>query len=172
MIIICKWTCRDAGDFFAVLWDPLHYIDLAFKDVFDGRTGFSKEFVSRLVERSIAVHRIFQRRKMLSHATEMAKHNDELVLRLTSPTCSTRFSASQYVEFLKLIKSLPYLLEHSGNSSTPRLKSTKLQEVTFRLISVVYVISSRLECPMLEGTHLVAEATWLHGKHWGQILFW
>ncbi len=98
---------ENAGDFFEVLWDPPHHVDSAFKDVFDGKIGSSKEFVHRLVEISSIVHQIFQPGKMLSHSTEMAKDDDELVLRLTSRACSTRFSASQYVEFLKLIESLP-----------------------------------------------------------------
>ncbi len=93
--------------FSCVLWDPAHFLDLAFKDVFEGKMGNSKEFVDRLVQRSCVVHKIFQRGKMLNHAMEMMTTDDNLVLKLTSRTCSTRFTTSQYVEFRKLLDSLP-----------------------------------------------------------------
>ena len=48
---------------------------------------------------------------MLSHAIAMAKSDDDLLLRLTSRSCGTRFSASQYVEFRKLIDSLPLYIK-------------------------------------------------------------
>ena len=48
---------------------------------------------------------------MLSHAVELSKKDDELVLRLTSRPCSTRFSTSQYVEFRKLLDSLPVFIK-------------------------------------------------------------
>ena len=35
---------EDSGDFFVVLWDPPHCIDLALKDVFEGKKGVSKEY--------------------------------------------------------------------------------------------------------------------------------
>lgn len=95
-----------AGEFFTVLWDPPHYVDIALKDVFEGKHGSSKEFFGRVVKRSSIIHQIFQRGKMLSHAIAMAKSDDDLLLRLTSRSCGTRFSASQYVEFRKLIDSL------------------------------------------------------------------
>ena len=38
------------GEFFAVLWDPPHYVDIALKDVFEGKHGFSKEFFGRVVK--------------------------------------------------------------------------------------------------------------------------
>ena len=93
--------------FSCVLWDPAHFLDLAFKDVFEGKVGNSKEFIDRLVQRSCVVHKIFQRGKMLNHAMEMMSTDDDLVLKLTSRTCSTRFTTSQYVEFYKLLDSLP-----------------------------------------------------------------
>ena len=57
------------------------------------------------------MHRLFQRGKMLSHAVEMSKKDDELVLRLTSRACSTGFSTSQYIEFCKLLDSLPLYIK-------------------------------------------------------------
>ena len=42
--------------FFSVLWDSPHFIDLAFSDIFEGKIGASKEFVSQLVQRTCAVH--------------------------------------------------------------------------------------------------------------------
>ena len=47
----------------------------------------------------------------MKHAIEMLKTDDDLVLRLTSRTCSTRFTASQYVELKKLLKSLPLYIK-------------------------------------------------------------
>lgn len=102
---------EDSGDFFVVLWDPPHCIDLALKDVFEGKKGVSKEFFDRLVQRSSIIHRLFQRGKMLSHAVEIAKNDDDLLLRLTSRSCATQFSASQYTEFRKLIDSLPLFIQ-------------------------------------------------------------
>ena len=37
---------------FSVLWDAPHFIDLAFSDVFEGKIGSSKAFVSLLVQRT------------------------------------------------------------------------------------------------------------------------
>ena len=93
--------------FFNVLWDVPHFVDLACDDIFKGVVGSSKPFVSRLFERSRAIHQLFQRGKLLSHAIQMAKTNDKLVFKVTSGTCSTRFASSQYVEFRKLVDSLP-----------------------------------------------------------------
>lgn len=75
------------GEFFNVLWDAPHFLDLVFSDVFNGKTGDSKDFIKTLVDRFRVVHRLFQRDKMLSHAVEMSKKDDELVLRLTSRAC-------------------------------------------------------------------------------------
>ena len=41
----------------------------------------------------------------------MGKTQDEFVLRLTSRACSTRFSTSQYMEFRKLLESLPLFIK-------------------------------------------------------------
>ena len=38
------------SSFFSVLWDPPHFLDLAFSDVFDGKHGTSQAFVRQLVE--------------------------------------------------------------------------------------------------------------------------
>ena len=124
---------KDAGTFFSVLWDPPHFLDLAIKSVFDGKTGSSKEFVQRLIERSSVIHRLFQRGKMLSHAKEMAKKDEELVLRLTSRTCSTRFSASQYVEFRKLIESLPLFIKAFREFKYAELKEYQIAGIDFLL---------------------------------------
>ena len=102
---------EESVEFFNVVWDAPHFLDLAFCDVFNGKTGHSSDFIKRLVDRSSVVHRLFQRGKMLSHAVEMSKKDDELVLRLTSRACSTRFSTSQYVEFRKLLDSLPLFIK-------------------------------------------------------------
>ena len=53
---------------FSVLWEAPHFIDLAFSNVFEGKGGSSKAFVSLLVQRTCVIHRIFQRGKMLKHA--------------------------------------------------------------------------------------------------------
>ena len=48
------------GEFFTVLWDPPRYVDIALKDVFEGKHGFSKEFFGQVVKRSSIIHQIFQ----------------------------------------------------------------------------------------------------------------
>ena len=108
---ILKQEHLDDSAFFSVLWDPAHFLDLAFADVFEGKIGTSKSFMDRLVQRSCVVHKIFQRGKMLKHAIEMTSKDDDLVLKVTSRTCSTRFSTSQYVEFRKLLDSLPLYIQ-------------------------------------------------------------
>ena len=109
--------------FFSVLWDAPHFVDLAFSDVFEGKIGSSKDLIQRLVKRSSMVHHIFQRGKILKRAMEMETSDDELVLRLTSRACSTRFTTSQYVEFKKLLASLHFLLKHFENLRFAKLKS-------------------------------------------------
>jgi hypothetical protein len=88
-----------------------HFLDLAFKDVFQGKVGNSKEFVDCLVQRPCIVRKIvrkiFQQGKMLNHAMEKMSTDNDLVLKLTSRTCSTRFTTSQYIELYKLPDSLP-----------------------------------------------------------------
>ena len=97
--------------FFSVLWDAPHFVDLVFSDVFEGKIGSSKDFIQRLVKRSSIVYQIFQRGKMLKWAMEMETSDDELVLKLTSRACSTRFTTSQYVEFKKLLASPPLFVK-------------------------------------------------------------
>jgi hypothetical protein len=63
----------DQSIFFSVLWDSAHFLDLAFSDVFEGKIGNSNAFVNRLVQRTCALHKIFQRGKLLRHAIEMLK---------------------------------------------------------------------------------------------------
>ncbi len=94
-----------------MLWDPPRFLDLAFSDVFEGKSGTSQGFVSQLTERTCVVHRIFQRGKMLKHAIAMGDPEDDLVLKLTSRTCSIRFTTSQYKEFCKLLESLPLFIK-------------------------------------------------------------
>ena len=89
-----------------VIWDPPHLIDLAIKDVFQGRVGNSKAFIGRLVSRSSIYHKIFSQGKMFAQAKVQAEVDDTKIL-VTSRTCSTRFATSQYQEFLKLLESLP-----------------------------------------------------------------
>lgn len=48
---------------------------------------------------------------MLNHAMEMMNTEDDLVLKLTSRTCSTRFTTSQHVEFCKLLDGLPLYIK-------------------------------------------------------------
>ena len=95
------------SSFYCVLLDPTHFLDLAFKDVFQEEVRNSKQFIDRLVQRLCVIHKIFQRGKMLNHAMEMTNTKDDLVLKLTSRTCSTRFTTSQHVEFCKLLDGLP-----------------------------------------------------------------
>lgn len=66
--------------------------------------------MSHLVQRSCVVHRIF-RGKMLKHAMAMKETEDKFVLKLTSRACNTRFTTSQYMEFLKLLESLPLFIK-------------------------------------------------------------
>ena len=82
---------EECGEFFNVLWDAPHFIDLAFTDVFNGKTGDSKDFIKTLVERSSVVYRLFQHGKMLSHAVEM--------------------SVEMYIEFCKLLDTLPLYIK-------------------------------------------------------------
>lgn len=97
--------------FLSVVWDSAHYMDLAVTDVREGKKGASKSFLKHFIGRTSEVHRMFQRGKMLSHAREMERENSSFHLKLTSRACSTRFSTSQYVEFLKLLDSLPRYIE-------------------------------------------------------------
>ena len=104
---ILKQEHLDDSAFFSVLWDPAHFLNLAFADVFEGKIGTSKSFMDCLVQRLCVVHKIFQQGEMLKHTIEVMSKDDNLVLKVTSRTCSTRFSTSQYVEFRKLLDSLP-----------------------------------------------------------------
>ena len=75
-----------------------------------GVIGKSKEFMTRLIKRSASFHHIFNRSKMLAQAGAQAEQNGSK-LYLTSRTCVTCFSTSQYHEFLKLYESLPNYVE-------------------------------------------------------------
>ena len=124
---------RYDSSFFSVLRDSSHFLDLAFSDVFEGKSGTSQGFVNQLVERMCVVHKIFQRGKMLKHAMAMEDPEDDLVLKLTSRTRSTRFTTSQYKEFRKLLESLPLFIK----------TLQKLPVTTSCLIFAVFVISWR-----------------------------
>ena len=91
----------------------LESYSLWFQELQNPKTScrFCKTFVSHLLECSRAIHQLFQGGKILSHAIEMAKTNDKLVLKVTSGTCSTRFASSQYVKFQKLVDLLPLFIK-------------------------------------------------------------
>ena len=48
---------------------------------------------------------------MLKHAMVMEEKEDDLVLKLTSRACTTRFTTSQYMEFHKILASLPLFIK-------------------------------------------------------------
>lgn len=83
---------------FSLIW----HSRMSFKERWEAQRS-----LDRSVQRSCVVRRIFQRGKILNHAMEMMNTDDDLVLKLTSRTCSTRFTTSQYAEFRKLLDSLP-----------------------------------------------------------------
>lgn len=70
-----------------------------------GQVGNSKAFMKRLIDRSAAIHNIFQRGKSLAKAKSKASQMTSK-LKLTSRACATRFSTSQINEFKKLISCL------------------------------------------------------------------
>ena len=45
----------ESQELFNVLWDAPHFLDLAFRDIFNGKTGHSKDFIKTLVDRSSVV---------------------------------------------------------------------------------------------------------------------
>ena len=97
-----KLLNQDTTLFSAIIWDPPHLIHLAFEDVFKGKIGLSKEFMSRLISRSSKTHQIFQRGKMLPQAKQQSSSNDDgEKLPLTSRACGTIFATSQIHEFNK-----------------------------------------------------------------------
>ena len=87
------------------MWDPPHWANLAIEDVMVGKVGNSKAFMKRLIDRSAAIHNIFQRGKSLAEAKSKASQMTSK-LKLTSRACATRFSTSQINEFKKLISCL------------------------------------------------------------------
>ena len=70
-----------------------------------GKIGNSKAFMKRLIDRSAAIHNIFQRGKSLAEAKSKASQMTSK-LKLTSRAYATRFSTSQINEFKKLISCL------------------------------------------------------------------
>lgn len=40
---------KPTSEFFSVVWDPPHWVNLAIEDVIDGKIGISKEFLKRLI---------------------------------------------------------------------------------------------------------------------------
>ena len=135
---------------FSVLWDAPHFIDVVFSNVFEGKIGSSKAFVSLLVQRTRVIHHIFRRGKMLKHAMSMGKTQDEFVLRLTSRACSTRFSTSQYMEFRKLLKSLPLFIK--------TFREFHYSEMEYQIAGKDFLLDLCGICNMLESTKLVAKS--------------
>ena len=156
----------DQSIFFSVLWDPAHFLDLAFSDVFEGKIGNSNAFVNRLVQRTCALHKIFQRGKLLRQAIEMLKTDDDLVLRLTSRTCSTRFTASQYVEFRKLLKSLPLYIKTFREFNFSEVKDYMIagEDFVLDLCGICDVLE-----PLIE---LMVEIQSLNLPSWKVVTWW
>ena len=152
--------------FFSVLWDAPHFVDLAFSDVFEGKIGSSKDFIQRLVKRSSIVHQIFQRGKMLKRAMEMETSDDELVLKLTSRGCSTRFITSQYVEFKKLLASLPLFVKTFRKFQSCEIKEYMIagEDFVMDLCGVVDILH-----PMID---MFVELQSLSAPCWKVITWW
>lgn len=71
-----------------------------------GVVGKCKEFMTRLIKRSASFRHMFNRDKVGAQAEQIeSKHY------VTSITCVSRFSTSQYHEYLKLYESLPNYFE-------------------------------------------------------------
>lgn len=118
---------QDTTSFNAIIWDPPHLIHLAFEDVFKGKIGHSKEFMSLLISRSSKIHQIFQRGKMLAQAKQQSASNDDgEKLLLTSRACATRFATSQIHEFNKLIQSLPTYIKTFRNHAYSQVKECEI----------------------------------------------
>ena len=103
---------EDNSSFNEVIWDPPHLVLKACEDVLKGKKGTSESFMDRLITRTMTIHKIFQRGKMLAQARRqqqvMAEEQGENNrLLLTRRACTTRFITSQYAEFMKLVSSLP-----------------------------------------------------------------
>jgi hypothetical protein len=152
--------------FFAVLWDAPHFVDLAFSDVFEGKIGSSKDLIQRLVKRSSVVHHIFQRGKMLKRAMEMETSDDELVLRFTSRACSTRFTTSQYVEFKKLLASLPLFVKTFREFQSCEIKEYMIagEDFVMDLCGVVDILH-----PLIE---MFVELQSLSAPSWKVVTWW
>ena len=152
--------------FLSVLWDAPHFVDLAFSDVFEGKIGNSKDLIQRLVKRSSIVHQIFQRGKMLKRAMEMETSDDELVLKLTSRACSTRFTTSQYVEFKKLLDSLPLFVKTFREFQSCEIKEYMIagEDFVMDLCGVVDILH-----PMIE---MFVELQSLSAPCWKVITWW
>ena len=91
----------------------------------------------------------------------MFEHDDELVLKMTSRTCSTQLSASQYVEFLKLIDSPPLYIKTFREFKYTDVKEYQIAGIDFLLRHTIHGVincPARLKCSMLESNDLVEEA--------------
>lgn len=137
---------KPSSPFFEVVWDPPHWANLGIEDVIDGKVGNSKAFMKRLIDRSAAIHKIFQRGKSLAEARSKANQM-KTRLQLTSRTCATRFSTSQIHEFKKLISSLhvyiaTYIESHQLDSNF-ELKKWEIcgQDFVADLCGVVDVVT-------------------------------
>jgi hypothetical protein len=108
---------RTDDTFDVVIWDPPHWIDLAMKDVKDGKISEdASSYLNRIIKRTMKLHTkfIINRGKMFQQVKSVANHNaygKDVKFKVLSRTCGTRFSTSQYSEFLKLTESLPLYID-------------------------------------------------------------
>ena len=106
---------RTDDTFDVVIWDPPHWVDLAMKDVKDGKIcDNASSYLNRIIKRTTKLHTKFNRGKMLQQVKSVANHNayaEDVKFKVLSRTCGTRFSTSQYSEFLKLTESLPLYID-------------------------------------------------------------
>ena len=85
------------------------------KDVKDGKIcDNASSYLNRIIKRTTKLHTKFNRGKMLQQVKSVANHNayaEDVKFTVLSRTCVTRFSTSQYSEFLKLTESLPLYID-------------------------------------------------------------
>ena len=121
------------------------------------------------------IHKIFQRGKLLSSAKEIAATDDTLTLRLTSRTCSTRFAPSQYVEFKKLVVSLPLFVKTFPELCFSQMKEYMIagKDFALGLCGVTDILRHRVTRSgnaLLESNYLVGKGKGKHGAVAGRVL--